>query len=785
MKSAKKSVFVCGLALVACVALLVGATLAWFTDSVSNEGNKIVAGSLDIGAYAFDTGTGGTKVTIENKEYEFEALGADLEKETDPIIYEEAWEPGKSDAKLLEVRNKGTLATDIKLEFSIAGELIPALWFDFVSVTGEAVGSFTKRPMSELTALAEQTELTLNPAGQSGDSVRFVFFYGMYESAGIEYAGKEFTADVTIMAKQTEEGANYDNAVVVKPESGETLSSTEFAAALNDPEWQNKQIAAPVVIEESTNIYTDSNIDFSDNEVSLQKTLYFGRNNSYGSQPVTVTLENGNFVSSNSSGRIRFESDCSAVFKSSTFTGTTSNAGSAIQVYADNSEGKNTYVFEDCVFDGTYVSFEGASGSSYEFDVSFVNCTFTGALGNGGSLVAFDDYLYGKLSFENCTFTATANGNATAGINVESYPDYIGENKVELILNGVTFDGTSKEGYYSVSRPVPVSIDYISTVLLTETGNNKYTIDGVAVTYDGMFMAGSAEELTAFVNAAGNKYETQIRLTNDIDLGDSVVTGLNVSVNTRVALDLNGKKLTGASSAAQTVALVRNDGTLKIYDSSDGGEIALVYSGAGDNYSAGAHTIQNLSVLEVYGGTVKVSTVEDTDGKMISAIDNNSTNREATFTMKGGVVDGGNYYGIRMFCNSINNVNKVTLYAGKVLGGDRGQGVWLQTPNTNANKGEFSMPSSSTAEVYGTMVGFRAINYYAGADTVNVKVTVEGGKISAGGTDGRQTARFKFTNSASTKLTLKEECFENNAGGAIFGHWDDNESVWKDGLYTA
>ena len=39
MKSTKKSLLASGLALVVCLALLMGATFAWFTDSVSNTGN--------------------------------------------------------------------------------------------------------------------------------------------------------------------------------------------------------------------------------------------------------------------------------------------------------------------------------------------------------------------------------------------------------------------------------------------------------------------------------------------------------------------------------------------------------------------------------------------------------------------------------------------------------------------------------------------------------------------------------------------------------------------------
>ena len=49
----KKSLLASGLALLACFALLMGATFAWFTDSVSNTGNRIEAGELKIDFYWF------------------------------------------------------------------------------------------------------------------------------------------------------------------------------------------------------------------------------------------------------------------------------------------------------------------------------------------------------------------------------------------------------------------------------------------------------------------------------------------------------------------------------------------------------------------------------------------------------------------------------------------------------------------------------------------------------------------------------------------------------------
>ena len=54
MTNTKKSLIFSALSLLLCCALLIGTTFAWFTDSVTNTGNKIQAGNLSIDAIAYD-----------------------------------------------------------------------------------------------------------------------------------------------------------------------------------------------------------------------------------------------------------------------------------------------------------------------------------------------------------------------------------------------------------------------------------------------------------------------------------------------------------------------------------------------------------------------------------------------------------------------------------------------------------------------------------------------------------------------------------------------------------
>lgn len=204
MSRTQKALLASGVSLLACAALLVGTTFAWFTDSVTNSGNKIKAGKLAINAFAYDlTADGDYQFSgiNEGKPFGFDMEnGQDLREDAKPILDETLWEPGKSSAKLLEVRNDGTISAKIRIDFTVQdGGLADALWFDFVQVKdGVASGKFEKRPMSTLETFAQNLELPLS----AGENVQFILLYGMDDNAGNGFMGKTFTADVAILATQ-------------------------------------------------------------------------------------------------------------------------------------------------------------------------------------------------------------------------------------------------------------------------------------------------------------------------------------------------------------------------------------------------------------------------------------------------------------------------------------------------------------------------------------------------------------------------------------------------------
>ena len=302
--STKKSLKASGLSLVLCLAMLIGTTFAWFTDSITNSGNKIQAGNLKIGAMAYDTGADGMSVTIKGvnggNPIQFEKNGQNLKEDNTPIINDKLFEPGKSNAKLLQVTNNGTLAAKIKLDFKVTDDgLMDSLWFDFVMVddNGTLVGSFDKKPMSELDKIGKAVEL---PLLNAGDNVKFVLVYGMNENADNSAQGKTFNADVSIMAKQeVKETDGFGNNSYDKNATYPVSSTTELENALtNAQNGETIQLVGNLKLTKTMSINKDLIIDGNGNTIISEKPVYVGAKNDVVIKDVEFTKPKNTNLSS-------------------------------------------------------------------------------------------------------------------------------------------------------------------------------------------------------------------------------------------------------------------------------------------------------------------------------------------------------------------------------------------------------------------------------------------------------------------------------------------------------
>ena len=186
-KSTKRALVSSALAILMCVAMLIGTTFAWFTDSASTAVNKIQSGTLDV---ALEMSTDGTNwETAEGKTLTFKTQD---NRAAGKIL----WEPGCTyELPKLRVVNNGNLA--LKYKIQITGIQGDAKLNEVIDWTiNDATINLTEKHLS---------------AGQEG--VAFTIKGHMQETAGNEYQGLSIDGiGITVFATQdTVEKDSVDN----------------------------------------------------------------------------------------------------------------------------------------------------------------------------------------------------------------------------------------------------------------------------------------------------------------------------------------------------------------------------------------------------------------------------------------------------------------------------------------------------------------------------------------------------------------------------------------------
>ncbi len=183
-KSTKRALLGSVMAMVLCLAMLVGATFAWFTDTASTNVNKIQAGNLDVVLEMQNAD--GKWVSAEGKTLDF-VKAADAKGEA--IL----WEPGCTyELPALQIRNNGNLA--LKYKVIITG------------INGSAkLNKAIEWTIGDVAMGAEQHLA-------AGESNAFTIKGHMKESAGNEYMNESIDGiAITVVATQdTVESDSFD-----------------------------------------------------------------------------------------------------------------------------------------------------------------------------------------------------------------------------------------------------------------------------------------------------------------------------------------------------------------------------------------------------------------------------------------------------------------------------------------------------------------------------------------------------------------------------------------------
>ena len=246
-KSTKRALLGSVMAMVLCLAMLVGATFAWFTDTASTGVNKIQAGNLDV-QLVDENGN-----SLEGKTLEFKKAANAAEGEA--VL----WEPGCTyELPAVYVKNNGKLA--LKYKVAITG------------INGSA-------------KLNEVIDWTINGADLSADhslsagatSEALTIKGHMKESAGNEYMNESIDGiAITVYATQdTVESDSFTNQydknaaypVVNVTELKEALTNGGVVAVTEDIKTNNIEdtAAARIVISQPTTLNLEKKIITPDN----------------------------------------------------------------------------------------------------------------------------------------------------------------------------------------------------------------------------------------------------------------------------------------------------------------------------------------------------------------------------------------------------------------------------------------------------------------------------------------------------------------------------------------
>ena len=446
-KSTKRALISSTLAILMCVAMLIGTTFAWFTDTASTAVNKIQTGNLDMEV----------EYTLDGENWN------DLDGATD-IFQKGLWEPGHTEVVALKFKNNGNLALKYSINMNIVDETAGVNKFN---------QEYKLSDYLKVKTLSQEASLI-------GD-----ICIGMAFSArndGLGYTATANFKDATVLDHDLllapGEVGNYLIMKVYMPETvGNEANaiSTEKAASirfgLNVVATQvpyekdsfgntyDKDATYPVIVSNQQQA-NDAITNATDKKVNI--SIASGQ---------TITLDNGIANEGDKSRDITFSGDGSqtvdAITNAVSAEGGQLNyqRGSSftfenltIQAGEGNFDGIvcNELTFKDCTIKGKLTLFGKAT---------FINCVFDNTMANQYSIWTWGGT---DVTFENCTFNT--NGKA-----ILLYGGADGKNPTNLVVNNCTFN--DRNNGVAGKAAIEIGNDYNATYTLTV---KNATVNGFA-----------------------------------------------------------------------------------------------------------------------------------------------------------------------------------------------------------------------------------------------------------------------------------------------------------------
>ena len=326
-KSTRRALLTSALAILACVAMLVGTTFAWFTDTASTAVNTITSGRLDVALEMknphYDAAESGSEewISAENVMLNF------LKVEGEQIL----WEPGCT-YRLPELRvvNKGNLALKYK-----------------IVITGIA-GNAKLNEVIDWTINDEPMELTEQhlAAGEAGAA--FTIQGHMWETAGNDYQDLSIDGiSLTVYAAQDtveydSNGNDYDASAEYPTITTGASVEEVFGDADIDLGYNNDSTEAITLDGKGVTVVSDWTDAWINSDTTIKgMTFKNGAVFSAKADNVTVTLENCVFYACDQS-KLTYTSNNSI---------TNSGAGMCLNLEKSSHSGVK-FIVKNCTFVG-------------------------------------------------------------------------------------------------------------------------------------------------------------------------------------------------------------------------------------------------------------------------------------------------------------------------------------------------------------------------------------------------------------------------------------------------
>ena len=432
-----------------------------------------------------------------------------------------------------------------------------------------------------------------------------------------------------------------------------------------------------------------------------------------------------------------------------------------------NANGANVYSLVAAYGEGSAVVIENGN---YEADAVMAS----------GSLI----YSHEMITVMGGTFKL---GNLATGANGSPWIfNTIGQNYTGVKVVGGTYPTDINHQFWANEVLVP------EAYALKNNGNGTWTVvDAVAYTNEKATSRGASWRHVGYASledaiAATGKYNCQDNTVTMIK--DITLEPITVANGVKVAIDLNGKTISGTDSGTASYGLITNKGDLTINGT---GAITLTAT-QNRGWSAYSSVISNQvgGKLTVNGGTI-----QHLGGTSMAYAIDNLTNGKGTYAET--IINGGEiksaYRPIRMFLNGVEADNILTVNAGTIesTGGNKAA-IWMQTAGDVAHSGTLYVGADAVIKnnVYLDADNLKNVREYPVEAYIEKAALAEGMTVLADNIPAEAAALVEYDTfwqveqKNLAELTIEDDCdeyinkIEKNVGVLTYERYF-NDTEWQ------